>query len=393
MPAEQPSAVAVEAEDPVVAALPQILSFTPGPGLGEIRRRFMLLCSEGLGRWLAVLQDADPTAGATLTSRLGELSGDAFVRVLLAPETVRRLLWPELHGSEEVGRFLWLAIEAEHARSGNAAVLDGPTWTALGDELVGADGGARTLALHDFPPIVLGDPSFRHPAAAAAGPGEDDGLLAPDDLTATVTRLREAQLRVRKADERIWAFARELNTTLVLRTGREGETSFASSSPERYVGRSILWNPHATEVEAADLAEALVHEAIHTVLDSADALLSRATPASPRWITDPALYDGVSRTASAWTGRELDVPTYVHAYLVWYGLMCFWTRAYTADAFGGDTARRRIMRAGLPFMTRSALTPLRPFMEAIRPDMAALLEGIEEQVAEEFAGLTSEASA
>jgi hypothetical protein len=360
-------------------------------GLVAVRRRFVVLASEALGRRLGVARE-----GKAIARRINELPSDALLRLLLAPETIHRLLWPELHDGAEVTCFLRRAAEAEHARLGNEHSLEAPTWTALGDVLIGGPEDVPTLALHDFPPIVLGDPMHRHPTAAETATGvrcDGDGLLPPGALPGVVTMLREAQLRIRTSGDEIWAFARELNTTLVLRTGGSATASFASSSPERYVGRSNLWNAHHPDVMAADLAEAMVHEAIHTVLDSADALLTRATPSGTRWVTDSALYDGVSRTESAWTGRPLDVPTYVHASLVWYSLLCFWTRALVAGGFDAQTAKGRVVRAGAPFMRRAALAPLRPFRDSIRPDVVALLERIEEQVAEEFEALSGSTAA
>jgi len=380
-------------EDPVIAGLPEILSFAPGTALLDVRRRFMLLASDALGVRLAVAAEADAVAGQALAERIGDLPGDALLRLLLAPETIHRLLWSELHEPDEVTRFLRRGVEAEHARCGNDHELEGPTWTALGDVLAGGSDDVPTLAMQDFPPIVLGDPELRHPTARDVEPGDaGDGLIPADALPGVISALREAQLRIRTAGDEMWAFARELNTTLVLRTGGSAKASFASSSPERYVGRSNLWNAHDPEVTPADLAEAMVHEAIHTVLDAADALHTRVQPRTTRWVTDPALYDGVSRTVSAWTGRDLDVPTYVHAYFVWYGLLCFWTKALLGDAVDSSTAKARVIRAGGPFMTRSALEPLRPFFDAIRPDVATLLERIQDQVADEFEGLPAATS-
>ncbi|SDS40872.1 hypothetical protein [Actinoplanes derwentensis] len=379
------------AADGVIAALPDILAFVPGPGLMEIRRRFTSLAADALGRRVAAVIGRDSARGASLRVRLAALPSDGLLRLITVPETIHRVLWPELYDADELARFLRLAVEAEHARDGREHELTRPTWTARGDVMVGGANDAATLALNDFPPIVLGDPQRRRPTAVLAG--DDDSLVPADALRHVAGQLLEVRRRMRDCGDEIWAFTREFTSTLVLRAGGGMGGSFGSSSPERYVGRSILWNPHDPEVTVEDLAEAVVHEAIHTVMDSADVLLTRATPAGVRWIVEPRLYDGVSRAASAWTGRELDVPTYVHACLVWYGLLCFWTRAMVSGAFDATTARRRIIRAGGPFMRRSALEPLRPFMSAVRPDVAALLEAIQERVAEEFAGLSAAAAA
>src|SRR5687768_15685302 len=84
-------------EDPVVAALPEILTFTPGSALIELRRRFLMLASTALGERLGIAAERDAPTGTRLAERLADLPGDAFLRVLLAPETIHRLLWSELH--------------------------------------------------------------------------------------------------------------------------------------------------------------------------------------------------------------------------------------------------------------------------------------------------------
>ena len=377
------------------AWLPDVLSFVPGPGLDDLRRHFTLLLADRLGARLGDFTRLDCAAGARLARRLGELPTDGFLRILVAPESIHRLLWPGLHEPQGVALFFERAVEAERARSGLDFDLAAPTWTALGDARVGGGAEVAALKLEDFPAVVLGDPATRHPLAAPGGrdearssaSAEGDDQLVGDALALVASRLTDVRRRLAEPDPAVWAFTRDFSVTLVLRRGSGERAGFRSSSPERFVGRSILWNPHLPEVSAADLAEALVHEAIHTVLDMADALLSRGVPAGTRWVTDPGLYDGASRTVSPWTGRPLDVPTYVHGFLVWFGLLCFWSKALIGKSFDAATARQRMIRAGAPFMNQTALAPLEPFIGAIRGDLLRLMRSIQDDVSADFRGV------
>jgi hypothetical protein len=367
--------------------LPNILTFEAQGELADQRRRFVLLLSEALGVRLGAVTRSDSQEGTRISERLRELPEPAFLRILLAPETVHRLLWPERHRPEDIARFLARAVEAERYLCGLDSCADPPGWTAMGDDWAGPNPPGPTFKLADFPPIVLGDPAARHPLAAPEPAFDSD---CPDDaaLGLLTDRLTEVRQRLEATSGALWAFARDFTITLVLRGGA-GNPGFRSSSPERFVGRSILWNPHAPEVTVADLAEALVHEAIHTVLDTADALIIRDQPPGTRWVTDPELYDGVSRTTSPWTGRPLDVPTYVHGSFVWFGLLCFWSRALLSNAFDPLTSRLRMLRAGAPFMNGTALHPLEPFASRIRGDVLALLRAQQADVSAQFGELTA----
>ncbi len=384
-------------EVPLDAWLFEVLTFAPGTALHDLRRRFAMLLSERWGEWIGAYTLREREAGERLGQRLLELPTQAFYRIIIAPETVRQLLWPLAGALPEADsvRFFERAIEAERALCGLDYYLAEPAWTALGDRIVGlkgSDGGHATVGL---PTLVLGDPANRNPLAPPPDSdpkSEKADRLSPPNLALVIKQLVDVHCRLETIDPRLADFSRELNITLVLRcdSARQG---FQSSSPERFVGRSILWNPEHPSVGLDDLAEAVVHEGIHTVLDMADALISRVSPKGERWVTDPTLYDGVSRTTSPWTGRPLDVPTYVHGFFVWFGLLCFWSKAASHGTFDSATARRRMLRAGAPFATRIALKPLEPFATSIRSDVLQLLRTIEDDVSEAFGELAGEACA
>lgn len=370
-------------EPPLDSWLPEVLTFAPGSGLSDLKRRFVMLLSERWGEWVGANARRDRAAGERLQGRISDLPPQSFFRILTAPESVRRLLWSsgDVAELEQNTRFFARAIEAERALCSLDHDLPDPSWTAMGDRAAPAGALAGEYVVDGLPRLVIGDPAARTPLAS--GP---DGDLA--DVPRVIDRLHEVMARLRATDPVFADFARELNITLVLRRDT-ARPDFQSNSPERYVGRSILWNPDGDDVGLDDLAEALIHEGIHTALDMADALLFRAWPRGTRWITDPALYDGVSRTASPWTGRPLDVPSYVHAFLVWFGLLTFWARAASRGSFDASVARRRLLRAGAPFAARAALPPLAPFLGSIRPDLLPIMDQLEEFVSETFGELAA----
>lgn len=370
------------------AWLRDFLSFEPTPVTGDVREQFTLLVADRLGARIGALTQTDNQTGKRLAQRMGELPAASFLRILIAPEAVDRLLWPERHQADDIGQFFVRAVEAERALCKLDFEVEQTGWTALGDKWC-ADGTRRSqLVIEDFPPIVLGDPHFRHPLAFDVPNTSAARYELPRNSIAQLKeQLSEVRERIKATDEWLWAFVKDSNVTLVLRRANEGQRGFRSSSPERYVGRSILWDPDSSSVTIADLAEALVHEGIHTVLDSTDALISRVNRPGVRWVTEAGQYDGVSRVVSPWTGSHLDVPTFVHGFFVWFGLLCFWSRVLLRNSFDKNTTQQRIVRAGAPFMNRTALKALERYEGVVRADVLELMQSIQDDVSNQFQGV------
>ncbi|WP_066723763.1 hypothetical protein [Sphingomonas pituitosa] len=376
----------IDFEAAVETWLPEVLDFSFGNTLESLRSRFILFVSERWGGWIGALTLADHEAGERLQSRISDLPLEALCRILLAPESIRRLLWAsgEPADREESVRFFVRAVEVERASCGLDHQLDDVVWSAMGDRH-SLSPDPHTTRCGDLPRLVIGDPATKLPSTQPPGSPPEPWPALP----AMVARLQEAQALLRATDPKLADFARDWNTTLVLRHAPSSR-GFQSSSPERYVGRSILWDMDDPAVGTDALAEAMIHEGLHTVFDMADAMLSRVTPRRARWVTDPSLYDGVSRTVSPWTGSRLDVPTYVHAFLVWFGLLGLWAKVASRGTFEPQVARKRLLRAGVPFATRTAFMPLEPFAEQIRPDVRDLLRQFEDQASQAFDHLAGE---
>ncbi len=127
-------------------------------------------------------------------------------------------------------------------------------------------------------------------------------------------------------------------------------TAFWSSSPERFLFGTRLWNLADDSAHVPDVAGALVHEAIHTWLDL-DCLLRRDTPGLEPWMPPDLMSDGVSRLASPWSGAPLSLPIFVHACFVWYGLLNLWAGAH-AQGLAAPHAGRLARQAWGGFLLR-----------------------------------------
>lgn len=113
---------------------------------------------------------------------------------------------------------------------------------------------------------------------------------------------------------------------LCIREEAGDRAAFSSVSFGCYPGLALLSNCHSPDVGAHKLADALVHEAIHS------ALFLFETTKHPLLTGQPPAH---LLLQSPWTGRQLSVDSYVQACFVWYGLAHLWKQMTSgADEIG-----------------------------------------------------------
>jgi len=115
------------------------------------------------------------------------------------------------------------------------------------------------------------------------------------------------------------------------------DTGFTSGSLSIKVGRTTLGNPHL--VDSAELADALLHEAIHSMLYMHQ--LERP------WFRTGRVQGEKVTAVSPWTGRTIPVEGFLQACFVWFGLYNFWNSALAKDSVRTNRARRGFLKASL----------------------------------------------
>jgi hypothetical protein len=336
-----------------ITPLVDLVSWDEGssPALfSRLEEEYAAAVAERLGVVLAHLIVSASEGASELQAQLGRLDSDRFEAFLLAPETSRRVVLEHLHPLPETAEAL----------------------TRLGaGETVGAGPALREVARFEDGAPVLVD---------AGAEVADSGQVAAE--VDRVMRLRALLEAGAPATARTTAASMR---ELVLRFEGPG-AGFRSNSPQGYVGRAVLNNsPDADDVA---LLEALVHEPIHGLVGMSEAIGLVREGHAARWVYDDQLYDGESRTVSPWSGVGLDLPTYLQACFVWYGLLQFWTSLYPSEALDGDRVRNRIMRSLSGFVDDGALEQLQPHRGSINPlifdavaEMCAAVQGsLQEQV-------------
>ncbi len=367
----------------LIETMPRVLGWSSSKSeLERIYRAYFLLLSDSLGQEIACINKTNPLLGDELTAQLHDAPDESFSRVLTAPETSYRLLWRPTRSSGTTARFLLNAFRAEAARSGQPFEVAEVLWTAAGD-MAFLPGGA----VFSFPQIEGMMPlDFGSPYATKIsneGIDQDDVSTAPseefseDEVALIRHRLKEAQKGIGLASPTVLSFVTTFTKVLILQKDSINPSSFSSGSSAQYVCRSLIANPHTAAVDDVDIADAIVHEAIHALLYMQEE--------KKKWVNDPDLYRPIPRAISPWTGQHLPLRPFLQACFVWYGLLNFWCLALSSEAFDHSRIRERIVRSGIGFSKGPLLDQIDSYKGEICPDLLRAIEEIQSIVISSFA--------
>jgi len=104
----------------------------------------------------------------------------------------------------------------------------------------------------------------------------------------------------------------------------KGERTFYSASESNFIGQITLINPDIIPIER--LAEALIHESIHSYLYILDSCKT--------WMPSGNLTGLLgNKFISPWSGRALNLRNFLHAIFVWFGIYNFWQLMLNTSKF------------------------------------------------------------
>jgi hypothetical protein len=357
----------------VMALVPRTLMWaTEGKEILDAELRHAQRVSAALSTMLARLRTESPPIADALTRRLSQASESTVNRVLLSPNVGRRLLWE--HGrAEQNAQFLdsCLRMEAlaQGAPPGDTPIMPS-TWSALGDSVLRAGGEVvrqapvgGTLAVDLESPDVIALGSTPPTEAQTWTP------LAGEEQRTALEALTAALGLVQSAGASLRALTGSCAKVVVMRKRQTDD--FCSFSACDYIGRITLVNPQL--VNELIIAEALVHESIHSYLYMDE----------PRslWGLDPGVRAEPGVVTSPWSGRTLPVCAFLHACFVWYGLFFFWGRVMASPQVRTKDVRFRVAQAGSGFMKGPLLDRLGPERTGLlRDDIRAALVAAQRNV-------------
>jgi HEXXH motif-containing protein len=309
-----------------------------------------------------------------VTDLLTQLDNRELATTLAAPEVSYRLLWPMHHEDLQAAGFIRDALRTAYAAA-RALQVEPAQWLADGSGCVDAAGRvSRPWVRPGGLPVDFGSPY------ALATDVSGERLRAPtlrqplvaEEIEAVQTKLHAAAEATARAAPHAWRMALDFTKALILIPDLGAPQQFSSGSSGQFVGRSVLANPQLAKVGAVQIAEALVHEAIHAVLymdEQHDA-----------WVLDDALYAGPLRITSPWTGNRLPLRPFLQAAFVWYGILTLWSRVRTDDAFEPQGVRARLNEAAAGFLRGRLLDRVGPAIDRLAPELLQSVDALQGSV-------------
>lgn len=315
-----------------------------------------------LGRFLQRLGQSDLQRSETLKRRIRELPDSSLMRILTAPQTFYVVTHLFKDQEDQSAQILSDALDAEAFRLGDSPALTHPVWSILGDyyyPVNNRDDWAEAQEewrwqpdrTYCAPRLSIGLPVDAYSPNARGElpdvPGTDVDFQ-PDEVGDAVEKLSATVEAMRVAGPETLKTVSRFSRALVIRKDLGPERKFFPSSTRMCIGRPVFRNPHLPDVRPSDLAEALIHESIHAIIDTIE--LRKSLLLAKDFQTP--------QMQSPWTGRILDTNTYIQACFIWYGLWSFWLKAITTNAFPHRDVLFQLRQSSKGFAAQDVVAPL-----------------------------------
>lgn len=329
-----------------VELLPRTLTWaTSGEEIRATRTLHLRRLRRAFGSFLERLDGRAPQQDIDRLTDLASAATKAeFDQVLLCPNVAHLLMVRRADGNPArtvAAGFALLGVAARPERQ------PGSCWCPSGNAFVDEDGSISRW------PILGGQTGvdLDSPDEVAIGSDLPSAVthwrpLDQDKRAATLLALDEAYISVRDTRPSLGRILENCAAAVVLRQSEDGR--FASFSSAQFIGRITLVNPQL--IGRPLLAEALLHEAIHTYLYMLEP--------NPFWGLTSSAGGGDTTIRSPWTGRELPLYAFLHACFVWYGLFFFWARLMERDRAADPEVLRHLGYAATGFSLPGSLVDL-----------------------------------
>ncbi|MGO8938196.1 MAG: aKG-HExxH-type peptide beta-hydroxylase [Mycobacterium sp.] len=331
--------------------------------------------SQALGHTLGEYERQESALARNLAAKLQTVPAPDFLRVVLAPEFTHRLLWPHPDRLQRICEFLDKALHAEGVISGREEAADCDVWTALGDMKVLQSGEIlRGVNIPGLPPLDLDSPNVTSAVRSEEFAPDQFRLLSNHVRPLVIDRMTIAWNEISATSKLVADFVAKFVQVIVLQN-ENTSTRHSSGSNGQYIGQVVITNPHSEYAGDIEIAEAIVHEAIHSLLFMALHTVPWGTDHNHTYAT------GV-KIVSPWTGTPLDVEQFLQACFVWYGLLHFWDLALRVKTFkGSDKARSRLAEALRGFVGSPLLDNLdNEDRKILRDDVSNAIETMQSRV-------------
>lgn len=336
---------AVGGDRSMIAGLPDFLSWQAGldPLVSATRSHV---------RWsYRRLADEGRSSNVDLLGRVRRLPAENQRRLLLSPIVHYCLGYK---GDRNAVAELINFVRVEERVAGCGTPASG--WAAAADCYFGGPDEAPVTAAKKVGGMVIDTHCSHYDTSLPMGIGA--GVPhSQDELDFLQQRITDAVDCASSINPVAGATIRTCTQLVRVRRGDARPEMTSSFSSRLMIGRVGLMNAHCPDRwTVADFTDALLHESIHSYVYKIE-------------LTSPLYVDPVSaqekKGVSPWSGRELQIHSYVHACFVWYGLYSFWSSDGSTESRAlAEAARKGFLTGGGPVDLLSDES-----RDAIQPDV------------------------
>jgi HEXXH motif-containing protein len=375
---------------PLLRCLAELLTWSETGSLATLEASLLDALTTDLGLALGRLSRFDPPSATNLLENLRRLSDHSFARLITAPQLyfclrgLRRRA--DALSVRAVGCFLGSSIDGEQRIVGKAGSGSDAVWTALGDWYFPRETSAQDLVA-DADPLTWAHDAVYCAPRLAIGPSVDffspfgrgdlpevsggDIPFSRAERRHVLDKLDESLVALRTMSPISATFVSALTKVILPRKDPGPDRQYRAASTPLSIGRPVLRNPDLPDATTPELIDGIVHETIHAIIDIVELtepLIIEATALGPRLITSP------------WTGRQLDLNTYLQACFVWYGLWNLWCQALGSESPAASSAIHYACLAARGFCTTDITDPLADMRRGLAPDLLEILDELQRRV-------------
>jgi len=224
-----------------------------------------------------------------------------------------------------------------------------PKWTINGDVVLDSNIAAQFPALQTECGINLNYQSLVHNTDCVGVGGYDLEMALKHK-----ERIETGRAIVSKASSSAHSIIENFTTIIQFRNNMD-RPNVINSSTHTSIGLIRCDNFHRIHSDLPEIVDMLVHESIHQFLHLYEEQISP-------FVHEDQLTAELSRERlfpSPWSGNLLDLRSYTHAILVWYGLVHFWQQyldsGYTHPEISPLQARQKWNEALFGFVNSSSV--------------------------------------
>jgi hypothetical protein len=217
-------------------------------------------------------------------------------------------------------------------------------------------------------PVDFNSPFVKGNIEGISGTAHD---FAEIDLEEVLAKLNETMYSIARVSSYAYNLITRFTRVIVVRNDLSQPDHYICASSPTCIGSPVFRNPHLAYVTVEMLIDGLVHETMHCLLDIAEF--------KDPFLLDPRAISDI-QVSSPWSGKSLDLDTYVQACFVWYGLCEFWLLAKESGTFNAEAVVRFISRSSRGFASRDIVHPIENLSSVLSPGLLDVLREAQEKV-------------